>query len=312
MDDENNEENGTGDEGASGENQNTEGNQNEGGDGGEGGKEGAAANWYGDDWKEQLAGDDKAFLKQLGRYSTPNDFANGHKALQQKFSSGEARGELPENHTDEDLATYRKANGIPDTPEKYWDDMPEGLVIGDEDKSLFESYGQMMHDMNVDPKVAQSTAAWYYQAMETQQAEQAEVDDNQRMATEDALRVKFGDEYRAVISTMDTYFEQAPAEVLEALMGARAADGTPLMTKPDVLEFFAATARAENPFSTPVPNLSQHGGDWKEEQAALIKESADPESDYRKGPKDKDGRTKGEARLLELNRYEIRMKEQAD
>lgn len=312
-----NEENGTGDEGASGENQNAdegknaEGNQNDGGDaGGESGKAAVSENWYGDDWRTELAGDDEKLLTKLGRFNDPKGMLTAYQALEQKMNEGAPRGELPEKYTDAELATYREANGIPEKAEGYFTDMPDGLVIGDEDKELFSDFGKAMHDLNVKPEVTNGVAAWYYDMQEKEQAAQVEADEGQRMATEDSLRVKYGDEYRAVISTLDTYLEGAGDEVMDLLTGARAGDGTPLMTKPGVLEFFADRAREENPWTTPVPNEGD-ATSMAEEKAKLLQESAFDNSPYHKGPKDANGNTAGQNRMLKIIEQEKRMEGRA-
>ena len=289
-----------------------EGNQNQGEGGGDGGnqgdgdKGGTAENWYGEDWRQQLAGDDEKVLTKLGRFNEPAGLLTAYQALEQEMNREAPRGELPEKYTDEELATYREANGIPEKAEDYFKDLPDGLVIGDEDKALFASMGEAMHDLNVKPEVTNGLTAWYYDMVEKEQAAVAEVDENQRKSTEEALQVKWGSEYPAIKATMDTYFEVAPVEVTDFFMGARAEDGTPLMTKPEVLQFFADRAREENPWTTPVPNEGD-ATSMAEEKAKLRAMSAHKNSPYWKGPE----AAKNQARMLQIIEHEKRMEARA-
>lgn len=302
-DENNNVENGTGDEG---ENQNAEGNPNTGDEGNQEGQ----GNWYPEDWQKQMAGGDDKLLTKLGRFNGPEGVVTAWQAMEHKMNHDAPRGELPEKYTDEQLATYREANGIPEKAEGYFTDMPDGLVIGDEDKELFASMGEAMHDLNVKPEVTNGLTAWYYDAMEKEQAAQVETDENQKQATTEGLQVKWGSEYPAVISTLNTYLDTMPDEAYDLLTNARAADGTPLMTKPEMLEFYADRAREENPWSTPTPNEGDMTS-LAEEKAALLRESAFENSPYHKGPKNANGETAGSARMLEIIKIEKRMEGRA-
>ncbi|MGF7446190.1 hypothetical protein V7P28_21410, partial [Klebsiella michiganensis] len=83
----------------------------------------------------ELAGDDAKYRKQLERYASPEALAKAHRELQSKMSSGEFRAaKLPENPTNEELARWRKDNGVPDKADDYLADLPSGIVLGDEDK----------------------------------------------------------------------------------------------------------------------------------------------------------------------------------
>mgnify|MGYP000100175251 CR=1 FL=1 len=57
---------------------------------------------------------------------------------------------LSEAPTDEELAEYRKANNIPEAPDKYDLTFDSGLVIGKEDKPIVDSFLKYAHDNHYD------------------------------------------------------------------------------------------------------------------------------------------------------------------
>lgn len=204
-------------------------------------------------WRQDYAGKDEKLLKRLERYASPKAALDALIAAQNKISSGEVKRSLPDKPTAEELTEYRKDNGIPDKPEGYLENLPNGLVIGDDDKPLFESFVKGLHDLNSDPKIAAYAVKWYNDFRETEITKQAERDEVNKSSTEDALRAEWGNDYRTNVNSIHGLLDAAQPEVAEAVLNARMADGTALLNNPQVMRWLTSMAREINPVHSIVP-----------------------------------------------------------
>lgn len=253
-------------------------------------------------WRQDYAGKDEKLLKRLERYASPKAALDALIAAQNKISSGEVKHSLPDKPTAEELTEYRKEHGIPDKPEGYLENLPNGLVIGDEDKPLFESFVKGLHDLNSDPKIAAYAVKWYNDFRETEITKQAERDEVNKSATEDALRAEWGNDYRTNVNSIHGLLDAAQPEVAEAVLNARMADGTALLNNPQVMRWLTSVAREINPVHSIVPGSGSGTGAMgsiSEEIGRLEKYMKDERPKYNKD-------TKAQERLREL--YDARGK----
>jgi hypothetical protein len=205
-------------------------------------------------WRDAYAGDDDKFKSQLERFSTPGDMGKAFREAQGKISSGNLRVVPDENATPEDLAAFRLANGIPAESEGYFKDLPEGLVLGDDDKEIFGKFAGAMHEMNVEPAVMHKVIEWYNGFAEEQQDAMADLDNTHHQETEDTLRAEWGTDYRANINLVGALIETTFGEEnAQAILNARDADGRAIMNIPGVLEGLASISRKLNPIHQLAP-----------------------------------------------------------
>lgn len=201
-----------------------------------------------DDWRKQFAGDDDKALKQLDRYQTPADIFKSLRAAQQKISSGEyKKADLPKDATEEQVAEWRKEQGIPEKAEGYLENLPDGLVIGDDDKVLVEGFIGDMHAENAPPGIVHKAIDWYYRNQEQALASQQEADTAFKASAEDELRSDWGNEYRANLSSAMSLLDTMPTledgtAVKDLFMKGRLADGTPIGNHPGVLRWLVNMA----------------------------------------------------------------------
>lgn len=198
-------------------------------------------------WRADLVGGDDKAAKLLERYATPQDFAKAHLDAVKKISSGELAKPLPKDATPEQVTEWRKGNGIPEKPEDYFAKLPNGLVIGADDKPLFDEVATKLHARNVQPEVIHDLAEWYYgmqdQQIKTQQAADAEA----KPALESKLRELWGADFKANANVYASYLEAAPKEVQDVLKSARDAEGNFILYRPEVVSWLVAQAREINP-----------------------------------------------------------------
>ncbi len=286
----------------------------DGGDGeGDGdGKAAAPADWP-DDWKQRMAGGDDKLLKRINRFASPGNVIKSLVAAEQKIRSGDTVPPFPADGSDEDKAAWREQQGIPKEAGGYLEDMPNGLVIGDDDKEMMTTFAQAMHDHNAPPGIVHTAIDTYYKIEEQRLAEVADRDEQQRQETEDALRTEWGNDYRPMMRRIHAHLDGLGEGVKDAIMNARdVRTGRPLASTPEILLALAQTAVEINPAGTIVPagttDVAKSVADEIAEIEAMIPNQG---SAYYTGPKEANGNTKLFNRLRELYEYEENQKARA-
>lgn len=203
------------------------------------------------DWRQKLAGaDDKdgKVMKQLERFASPGDLLRSYNELQGRLS--QVKTPLPANATPEQLSTWRKEQGIPESAEKYDMTMPDGLVIGENDKTILTPILGEMHTLNLTADQAKGVVAAYkkQEALFLRQAEENRTAAKQQ--TEDTLRKEWGEEYRAESNRIENMMQTWTAEARAAVNFGYDDKGMPLKSNVQFMRDLAVQARIINPVST--------------------------------------------------------------
>lgn len=249
------------------------------------------------DWRKAVSGGDESATKLLERYATPDAFGKAHLEAVKKISAGDFAKPLPKDAKPEQVAEWRKANGIPEKPEQYFEKLPNGRVIGTEDKPLFDALASRLHGKNVNPEVVHDIVDFYYsEIVDKETAALVESDKKETAEYEDAMRKAWGDDYRPNLNHLSNWMEGLPDGVKKALDGF-GADGRKLKNNPDVMQWLGGLAREFNPagFVTPGGNESMLKS-VDDELAKLTAMSGKSSSEYWKGPMAE----KHQARMREL------------
>lgn len=210
--------------------------------------------YWPDDWQKRLAGDDEKSLKQISRYGSVDEIWKKAKSLEQRLSSGEFKTALPKNPTADDLAAWRKDNGIPDTPDKY--DL-KGINIPEGDREVINDFlANVAHSENFTPTQTRKAVESYYRMQERNDQVRAEKDEKDRGAGLDALSQEWGGQFTRNNSLIKNLVNKFPESVRESIFGARLADGTLLFNHPEVMRGFLALELERNPAGVTV-----HSGD---------------------------------------------------
>lgn len=241
-------------------------------------KQSAAPADFPEDWRQKLAGEDEKALKRLERFKSPKDVFTAYRALEAKMSSGEVKSSLPDDASEEEIAAYRKDHGIPETPDGYLEALPSGVVVGDDDREMMNSFLEKVHAKNASPEFVSEAIDWYYQTQEESIAAQAEADKQRRQEAEEELRAEWGAEYRSNINSIKAFLETAPASedgtaLSELLLGARLADGTPLGDHPSALRWLAKLADEANPAGFVAPGVAGNQADTIESEITEIEKT---------------------------------------
>lgn len=243
----------------------------------------AKAPAWGEKWREEYAGTDEKLLKRLQRYTTPKAVIDTMIEAQNKISDGSYK-KLPANATAEQLAEYRKANGIPETADKYLERLPDGLVIGDEDKPFIEKFAKAFHEKNADPAVVHAAIKTYYDVVDEQEGLRQQVNAAAKTATEDALRAEWGPDYRPNTNLINAFIGSMPKDLQDELFQSSKPDGTQIMNNPEMLKWLAQQARELNYTGAVLPNGEASAKSLESELTQIKSLMGDRSSKYWKGP----------------------------
>jgi hypothetical protein len=217
-----------------------------------------------------MAGGDDKLLGFLGRFHSKDAAVKAWKQQHDDIRSGKWVKPLDENASDEDKAAWNKLLGVPDKPEGYFEKLPDGLVVGDDDRPGLERVLAKAHAAGVPSSAANAMIEGYYDWADEQIAAEAEANDNARKAGEDALRAEWGGDYRRNLNALQNHLQTLPEAVSEALLGGRDANGIALANNPAMIKWLASLALDANPLATVVPGAGANAGTAIAEEIASI------------------------------------------
>lgn len=198
----------------------------------------------------------EALKRELSRYSTPEDYMIAGLSAREKLRSGEyRRAKLPDDATDEEVASWRKDNNIPEEPKSY--DIPKiaGHMWTDADVPFIDSFKEAAHSANMSQEQMDAATKWYAATLVEQQNEYAEeiaaIDKEDRSTVRDTLRAELGAaEYKTSLVLMERLIKDddaLPGEVGSILLNARYTDdegrSRRLINNADLVRYLVDVAR---------------------------------------------------------------------
>lgn len=256
-------------------------------------------------WREDYAGDNPDVLRRLKRYASPKAAIDALIAAQNRVRSGEIKPAAPgKDATREEVAQWRQANGVPETPAGYLAKLPGGLIVGEKEKPLIAGFVERMHRRNVPADVVRDAITWYYQTVDAQRAAAADHDVARRAAADAELREAWGPDYRRNVAGIVGLLDQAPEGLKDLLMSGRLADGTPFGCHAGALRWLSGLAREINPTATVVPGAGAGAASSIDDEIrGWETKMGDKHSEYWTGPH----ADKNQSRLRELYRTREKM-----
>ena len=242
--------------------------------------------------------------KAMERFESPEAYGKAFKEAQATISAGFKPGVLPDGATDDDIKAFREANDIPADVEGYYENMPDGLILGDDDKPIADVFMNALHGANAPPAIGHALISAYNDFAEKEQDAQADMDIEQSKEATDELRGTWKGDYRQNINAVETFLEREfGKEVKDQMLNGRFGDGRAFMNDPKILEVLARVERTLNPL---VPLHHTGDGDpvesMNDEITKIEKYMRTNRTDYYKDDK-------MQGRLRDL--YEMRTKNQA-
>lgn len=268
---------------------------------------------FGEKWREELSGGDAKELERLKRFASPADIWKMAREAEAKITSGQLKTTMtPEElakATPEQLATYRKENGIPETPDKYELKLSNGVVVGEADKPIVDKFLGAMHAANMPPAAVNTALDTYYKIVAEQDAAKAAADATHHDTSLLALGKEYGADLGKLTSGVSNMIGQHfPADMATALLAARMPDGRLLANHPGVIKGFISLMRDAMPGATLVPAGSSNIGKSVTDRMSELKGMmGDPSSKYWKG----DDAAKFQQEYRDLITADQKMKERA-
>lgn len=250
-------------------------------------KEPAKASWP-EDWRDQLAGGDEKLKNLLSRYTAPDAFAKAFKELRTAYDSRkptkEEAAELPENPTDEQLAAYRKAKGVPDKPEDYEFEVPEGKELSDGEYDILMDFAQAMHAKNMPASAVKEISSWFLEYEDIVAQKNADNAYQARMQTEEKLRAEWGADYRANVNLMSNVLQEHLGTNAGSFLSQQLMDGSRIGDNETFIRLMADVARKVGGSTAELYTTDVHttGQSLETRKAELMKMMNDPDPIVRK------------------------------
>jgi len=203
-------------------------------------------------WREVWAGGDEKALSRLQRFTSPDAVFKSYREMEARFSNAKFKTELPANATPEQIAEYRRENGIPEEPTKYYDGIKK-VTIGEEDRPIVNKFLERMHAANATTPVVEAALDAYYAIQEEQQAADIDAQKLYKTEQEDVLRQKWGPDFRSNINAIRNTFASMPEELREGIESWTDHQGNLLLNNAAFLEWAGGLSLQLNPMSTTVP-----------------------------------------------------------
>lgn len=236
-------------------------------------------------WRKDLASGDAAFEKVLERYTSPKAFADAHRALVAKVSSGELKSVAkapPEGATPEQVAEWRKEAGLPAEPKGYVDaiKLPTGVVPGEADRPLIDGFAAHAMKSNMPTDAFNTAINWYYENLDAQNKAKAALDNSFAGESARTLEAEWGPEFPANQNRLSTLFADSP-EVGDIIYTARDAKGRILGNIPEVCRALTQLHKEAYPAYTPTSREnSGSSAAVATEMAGIEAMMGDPRSKY--------------------------------
>ena len=246
-----------------------DGGDNNGGGGGTGnnagdaGGDGGTGKELANVWRTEMAPrdnfeneeDHKKALTQLERFQSMPDMFKSYRALQDKMASGagEVKVTAPiwgEEADADQVSAYRKELGIPEKREDYKVELPDGLVIPDDDQDVVDIMVDTMHGINIAPAQATELIKSFYTAGETIKQAQFDIDTKDVQEATATLKQEWGRDEGANKNALKAFVNRFPKEMQAALFEARLPTGKKLLNDPESIKILVDIERSANPTAT--------------------------------------------------------------
>lgn len=241
-----------------------------------------------EDWRDKLAGGDDKLKNLLSRYTAPDAFAKAFKELRAAYDSRkpakDETAELPENPTDEQLAAWRKAKGVPEKPEDYEIEMPEGKELSDAEQEIIADFTKAMHEKNMPADTVKVISGWFLDYEDMVAQKNADRAYQARLDTEEKLRAEWGPDYRPNVNLMSNVLQEHLGSNASTFLQTQLMDGTRIGDNEVFVRLMADLARKVGGSTAELYTTDVHttGTSLETRKAELMKMMNDPDPLVRK------------------------------
>lgn len=216
-------------------------------------------------------------MKQLERSSDIGALIKSSLSAQDMIRKGEISNGLPENPSDEQMAEYREAHGVPATAEDYQLQLDEGLVLGEADEKIMGGIYEIAHAANIPADAVSAMTNAMLQGRQVEADARISQDGIDAQNGINLMKESWGGDYQMNMNMVSGLFNQMPEAIKDDVMSARLPDGKALFNSPEAMNAFADWARKLNPSATVVPNSANPMKDMNSKIAEYENQMGTPE-----------------------------------
>lgn len=196
----------------------------------------------------------QAALKELGRYATQQDAIDALLEAKRTLRAGKIEKSPGKDAAPEVVAEWRAANGIPEKVDDYFEKLPDGLIVGDDDLPVFKSFAEALHGENAKPAVIHAAVKWYNDQAVAAAEARATQDVTFRDEATASLKKEYGGSFEKNLNIADNHIAQMfGLDQIAILKKARAPDGRMLFDIPEVVHGFLKAGLEIDPAATLMP-----------------------------------------------------------
>lgn len=140
----------------------------------------------------------------------------------------------------EQAKEWREERGIPDDPDGYEWELPEGAELDGRAQETLSAYGQIAHSLDLSTETANKLYGFVREQAERQIAALADLDQSDVKTAKEALHQQWGDRADSNLKSVKGLFKELPTDVAKAIREARlGANGSRLSNNPGFLALLA-------------------------------------------------------------------------
>jgi len=253
-----------------------------------------------DDWRDRLAehrsaGNDGEFKKEMRRLekiADPSLIYGSYRDLENTWHSKGFVKVPGENATDQDIDDYRKALGVPEKMESYFENatLIDDIELDDDDIPGLTNVAKSLHTAGATQEVMDAFFNTYIELKGTQASEQEDNDFKSRSNAKRELKEEFGNAYDRKAGSVAAIFASAPGgadannpdALFSRLLGGRMSDGSLIGDSPDFIRWAATVAQEINPAQSVVEDAENGGVSIEAELKEISRARRDSRADYNK------------------------------
>jgi hypothetical protein len=185
----------------------------------------------------------------MGRFTTEEDFVKGAVQAHAKLRAGEIQTVDVSNMSEEQLAEYREAQGIP-TDGKYEVSLPSDVKMQEGDEAMIAQVMPIALAGNVPAPVFNAMVEAQLRGRDALLDQMVAQDGIDRQTFESVARENWGADFEVNMNRLTNMMNMLPEAVREDFQDARLANGKGLMNSPEVVNFLVSLDRQIHPLDT--------------------------------------------------------------
>ena len=193
------------------------------------------------DWR---AGLDEEQLKTAERFVDPASMVRSIQESRKRESLVRVPGK---EATDAEVATYHKAIGVPENPEGYVFELPEGMEMTPEMEESNKEWGQRLHDLDVPVETVNTLLGYLLDDAQILRESEVKADANFVAESESILKAEWkGEEYEKNKGVANRAFKEIANRAgipIDELTMMQTSEGRFVMDDPRMMKIFAAFGR---------------------------------------------------------------------